>query len=50
MDKDDLLAKQKLKKANMRVALILGAIAVAAMAYSIVYLPLMLMSAKASGG
>ena len=44
------LAKQKLKKANMRVALILGAVAVAALAYSIAYLPLMLLSAKAAGG
>lgn len=37
---------KKLKKANVTVALILGTIALLALAYSIAYLPAMLMGAR----
>ena len=42
-------AKEKLRKSNLRVALILATIAIAATMYSIAYLPAMLMDAGIGG-
>jgi len=42
-------AKEKLRKSNIRVALILSAISIAAVLYSIAYLPAMLMDAGIGG-